>query len=117
MTKRKFSKLMNKEVEYTAIKTSYSKEYDKVLLKDIKYNGKLYADHAWINSHHALEKIEFKSKMKFLATGTMYNDKFNQRKQGLTKCRQFETVDHTYEKDIKQNQERKLQTNIRKGYK
>ncbi|MCD6435638.1 MAG: hypothetical protein J7L15_04555 [Clostridiales bacterium] len=102
MTKRKFSKLLNKEVTYTAIKTQKSApkaENPRVLLTDIKHKGKLYADHAWVIDIDTLNRIPIGSEIEFKATAYMYNDKFDVRKQGLKWCHHYYKLHEEYHKD------------------
>ena len=104
MTKRKFSKLLGKEAEYTAVKTKPKYEGEKsefgaVLLTDIRYKGKLYADHSWINIGDALDRFEFGDKIGFTATASMYTDGHGVRKQGIHKCHKFHATHDTYDKD------------------
>jgi len=102
MTKRKFSKLLNKEAKYTAIKKhiSKNKEQNRILLLDVKYKNKLYADHVWILRSEILDKIPEDTEIEFIATAYMYNDKYGVRKQGLDKCRSFRTKSDHYNDDI-----------------
>jgi len=102
MSKRKFSKLLNKEVIYTAIKlkeANQTAENPRVLLKNIKHKGKLYADHAWVIATETLDRIDEGSEIEFKATAYMYNDKFNIRKQGIKWCHHYYKLHEEYHKD------------------
>ncbi len=102
MTKRKFSKLLNKEVTYTAIKKQNANskaENPRVLLTDIRHNGKLYADHAWVIGIETLNRISLNSEIEFKGTAYMYNDKYDVRKQGLKWCHHYYKLHEEYHKD------------------
>ena len=113
--KRKFSKLLNKEVEYTAIRKQISNNGSRILLTDVKHKGKLYADHAWVVKASTLEDIDAETNIIFNATAYMYNDKFNVRKQGLKNCNSYHKINKDYndqraiEKSNKFHQEQRLQ--------
>ena len=98
MTKRKFSKLLNKKAEYTAIKSEskYEHEGGRLLLKDVKYKGKLYADHIWVSNIDTLDRIEPDTEIGFTGTATMYTDKFGIRKQGLKQCHSYHILHDNY---------------------
>ena len=100
MNKRKFSKLLNKKAEYTATKldTPYPHEGGRILLKDVRYKGKLYADHIWVTNTDALERFEHGSEIGFTGTGYMYTDKFSIRKQGLKHCHDYHKLLDNYTK-------------------
>ncbi len=98
MTKRKFSKLLNKEARYTAILKQVSEKGigSRIMIKNVQHKGKEYADHSWIIHSLATRKIPYNSKISFDATAYMYNDKFNVRKQGLKHCKNFEIINDDY---------------------
>ena len=97
MTKRKFSKLLNKEVKYTAVLKQISNDTgSRVMIQNVMYGNKLYSDHSWIKSSITTEKIPYNSKISFEATAYMYNDKFGIRKQGLKSCKNFEIINEDY---------------------
>ena len=104
MTKRKFSKLLNKETTYTATKDRFDKVIGRILLKDIKYNGKVYADHVWVREESVLNRIIKETKISFKGTAYMYNDKFGIRKQGLKHCHDYTKLNEDYtQEDSKEN--------------
>ena len=98
MTKRKFSKLLNKEAIYTAILKHVADkgEGTRVMISDVKHKNKLYADHAWISRSISTDKIPYNTEISFTGTAYMYNDKFDVRKQGLKSCKNFEIINHDY---------------------
>ena len=100
MTKRKFSKLMGKRAEYTAVKKKPGTEHEgrRTLFSDVRYRGKLYADHIWVKTTETVDRFEFGTKIGFFGIGYMYTDSHGVRKEGLTKCHQFHTLYDTYDK-------------------
>ena len=99
-TKRKFSKLLGKKVEYVGVKTEPAEEHEggRVLLTNVRHKGKLYADHAWIGNTDALDRFEFGEKIGFTGVAIMYTDSNGERKQGLYRCHNFHTIHDTYDK-------------------
>ena len=60
MTKRKFSKLLNKEAIYTAtLKHKAEDPIQRIMIQDVKHKDKLYADHTWIPTSISTDKIPF----------------------------------------------------------
>lgn len=96
MNKRKLSKLLNKEETYTAILGDFDKQKGRTLLTDVRHQNKLYADHIWISRTLSSKAIAIDSKVSFIGTAFMYNDKFGIRKEGLTKCKSFESIGNGY---------------------
>jgi hypothetical protein len=117
MTKRKFSKLLNKEVQYTAIKgeVTKNKEKNRIILKDVRYKNKVYADHVWVFITEALDKIPIGTRIAFTGTAYMYNDKFNTRKQGLKDCHGYHEYHEDYNDQIATKNLKHMYRRISKG--
>ena len=96
MNKRKLSKLLGKELQYTAILGRFCEQKRRILLTSVEQDNKLYAQHIWIEKNKDLDRIDIGEQIAFKAISYMYNDKFNIRKQGLNKCRSFHKVDEDY---------------------
>ena len=105
MTKRKFSKLLNKKAEYTAVKAAKTEEHEggRRLLTDIRYKGKLYADHIWVRNTEDLNRFDVGVTVGFTATGRMYTDSYGVRKQGLAKCHRYHAISDTYDRGSSEN--------------
>ena len=100
MSKRKLSKLLGKNLKYTAFIEEFSIDKHRYLLKDVRHEGKAYADHLWILPTTGTKTIDAGSKIMFEATAYMYNDKFDVRKQGLNHCKNFQTLSDDYHEQI-----------------
>jgi len=97
ISKRKLNKLLGKELQYTAIYKGKSKDKNRALLLNVEHKGKEYTDHVWVKLQHHLISKKPGTKIKFSAVAYMYNDKKNRRKQGLDRCRDYETYIEHYE--------------------
>ena len=121
MSKRKFLKLLGKEVKYTANYEYFCTDKNRALLTDIKNENKLYADHAWVLAHESTKKMGNNIKVSFMATAYMYNDKFNVRKQGLKFCKNFQKLSDDFNnqmnKETKDAKHSKQRTGYKKRYK
>ncbi len=115
MNKRKFSKLLNKEVEYTATKADGTIKGNRVLLRNVKYEGKLYSDHVWVYPNEILTLFDVDTDVLFKATAYMYNDNFNTRKQGLRACNSYQKINHDYNNNILKENSNALQKKKRKN--
>jgi hypothetical protein len=92
LDRRKLRKLLGKELEYTAvIRCVITKTTGKrrVILLDVKQNGKLICDHIWIHEMMAIEKIDDNAEVIFNAIASTYNDSKGERKIGLKQCFNF----------------------------
>lgn len=116
MTKRKLSKLLGKDLQYTAILGEFSKQKGRILLTNVRHEGKLYADHVWILRTTGTKNIKEDSRIMFDAISYMYNDKFNIRKQGLNYCKNFQTLDEDYHNQLDQERNDANHKKKRKGY-
>ena len=117
MSKRKFLKFLGKEIKYTANYEYFCQEKKRALLTDVKMENKLYADHVWIFTTESSKKIENNSKVMFLATAYMYNDKFNVRKQGLKFCKNFQNLNDEFKDQIIKETKDAKHSKQRTGYK
>ncbi len=117
MTKRKLSKLLNKETEFTAIlkHTSDLESGWRVMLQDVRHKGKIYSDHSWVRRTPITEKIPYDTEISFTATPYMYNDKHGVRKQGLKHCKYFQIVNKDYDNQKAIELHNKLNLEKRKG--
>ncbi len=70
--RKKLGKILGKEVLYTATVSGVGRSGEYVSLQDVKYKGKLFADHIWTNNTVHIEKIEFGTRVGFLGTAVSY---------------------------------------------
>ena len=117
MSKRKFLKLLDKEVKYTANYEYFCPDKNRILLTDVKSDNKIYADHAWIRTHESTKKLKDNTKISFLGTAYMYNDKFDVRKQGLKYCKNFQELSDDFGAQIQKEKNDAKQCKQRTGYK
>lgn len=80
--RKRLSRLIGKELEYTATISIRSGANDNICLKDIKYKGKMVSDHCWV-LHWNLTEFENGTDIVFKATACTYKDRHNVRKTGL----------------------------------
>ena len=94
ISRKKLNKLLGKQVEY---KATFMRSYERggkrmALLADVSYDGKLVADHVWVNMTNTLTVIDNETYIKFNAIAYTYTDSQKRRKNGLKGCRNYHIV-------------------------
>ena len=106
MNRKKLTKLIDKELLYTATYDKIGNCGLNICVTDVKQGNKTLTDHAWIQLSKGLSpSIKKGDKISFLATARTYKDTRGQRKNGLYKCRKFTLVNDEYETHVKKEEE------------
>ena len=87
--RKRLIKLLNKELRYEGTYSHKAKHSNSVLIKNVKYKGKLVADHIWVARGLEITKAKKNDNFTFLATAQTYRDSKNIRKYGLERCYRF----------------------------
>ena len=97
---------MGKELVYTATFDKVCSFGTNVCLENIKYKGKTFTDHVWVNKTEGLDLYKYGDEIRFKATAHTYTDKRGERKNGLNRCHHFMMVNDSYDNCSKNYDER-----------
>ncbi len=97
MNRARLRKLVGKEVDFTATLGKKNDSGNNVIITDVKYKGKFYADHLWISSYTSLSRMEIGTEISFTARVYTYTDSFGVRKNGVRSCHNFNVVNEVIE--------------------
>jgi hypothetical protein len=94
-SRKKFSRLLGKELEYSA--TFCCVNDTRVVVKDVHQDGKYITDHVCISNCYALNKFKDGDKISFTGTASTYTDSKGVRKHGLQKCHDYRKSNDSYQ--------------------
>ena len=113
ISRKKLNKLLGKSIQYKAtfMRMHVRGGKEVALLSDITYDGKLVADHVWVEAAYTLTKLEPKTGIKFIAIAYTYTDKQDRRKNGLSRCRNYHVTSEGAEQAKEDDYQRFLRCN------
>ena len=95
--RRELKKFLGKTKEYEGTIHFPKKKEHYAIIVEISHNGKMVADHVWVDKIMAFENMDGGTKIVFSAVAESYIDSHNRRKYGLKRCFGYRTYDESYD--------------------